>query len=478
MTETSLDTHYRWAISYLRALIQAPPGPPPSTPPEVVRVRAQRRLERLRGFLEFLGQPQSAYPVVHVTGTSGKGSTATFIASILHAHGYRVGLHTSPYLQVESEKIQIGQTLISADHFAQYVAELDEAVRCWIARGDQPLTYGEFWTALTFYAFKQEAIDIAVVEVGVGGRFDLTNVVYPEVAVITTVGLDHIRTIGPTLADIAWHKAGIIKPGRPAVTGVSDPTLLAILLQEATSVGATLETIQYGRDYEAEVVGERLQVHDHRTGHTFRLGLAGTFQALNAALAISAIRWLGHLPRGPVPAGVVAQGLATARVPGRFEIVQREPLVILDGAHNPQKMQAFLSALQELPCAGQRIVIFGVLDGHDAEEMAALLAPHTDMIITTTPHAILRQPANPDQLADAFRRSGIPALTVPKVEDAMQHAFTLASPHDHVVVTGSLYLVGQAREYWYPSTAIVQQQTCWPILVRKAQSGAGAACSQ
>ncbi|MCM8747399.1 Mur ligase family protein [Thermomicrobium sp. CFH 73360] len=475
---TFLDARYRWAVSYLRALIQAPPGPPPGTLPEVVRLRAQRRLERLRAFLSFLNDPHRSYPVIHVTGTSGKGSTAAFIASILDSAGYRVGLHVSPYLQVETEKLQIGRRLIAAERFADLVAELDEAVRSWVARGGQPLTYGEFWTALVFNAFRAERVDIAVVEVGVGGRFDLTNVVQPEVSVITTVGLDHLRTLGPTIRDIAWHKAGIIKPGRPAITGVTEPELLGVLQAEATTVGAPLRVLLRGRDFDHVLEEGRSYLVDRLHQRKYELGLDGDFQALNAALAVAAVRALSPELAAHLSDEAIAHGLATARFPGRFEIVQRAPIVVLDGAHNPQKLEALLTALDRLPQPGRRIVIFGVLDGHDAPAMAARLARQVDIAITTAPRAILREAADPDSLSAIFASYGCTALTIPDVDSAIETALALAKPEDQVLVTGSLYLVGQVREHWYPAADIVTQQTCWPKRAQRTATEAEAACRQ
>lgn len=473
---TRLDARYRWAVSYLRALIQAPPGPPPGTPPEVVRLRAQRRLERLRAFLSFLNDPHCAYPVIHVTGTSGKGSTAAFIASILDSAGYRVGLHLSPYLQVETEKLQIGRQLIAAERFADLVAELDEAARSWIARGGQPLTYGEFWTALVFNAFRAERVDIAVVEVGVGGRFDLTNVVQPAVSVITTVGLDHIRTLGPTIRDIAWHKAGIIKPGRPAISGVTEPELLSVLQAEATAVGAPLRVLMRGRDFDHVLEEGRSFLVDRLHQRKFLLGLDGDFQATNAALAVAAVRALSPELAAHLSDEAIAHGLATARFPGRFEIVQRAPTVVLDGAHNPQKLEALLTALDRLPQPGRRIVVLGVLDGHDAPAMAVRLARQVAIAITTAPRAILREAADPDSLAAIFASHGCTALAIPDVDGAIETALALATPEDQVLVTGSLYLVGQARERWYPAADIVTQQTCWPKCSEKTATKAEATC--
>jgi len=458
-----LLAQYQQAAAYLNGLIQGPPSPPPGATPEQIRARAQARLARLRRFLEFLGRPHESYPTVHVTGTSGKGSTATFIASILTAAGYHVGLHTSPYLQVETEKLQLDRALLPADRFARYVAELDQAIQRWNARGEERLTYGECWTALTFLAFAEERVDIAVIEVGVGGRFDLTNVIMPEVAVITSVGLDHVRTLGPTIRDIAWHKAGILKPGRPGVTTVTDPELLEIIRREAETVGAPLDIVQPEHDYallRCDATGTWLL--DYRRKTVFQLGLLGKFQIPNAAAALAAVEKLGHLPRGPITTDVVRRGLAEARIPGRFEIVQTSPTVILDGAHNPDKMRGLLESLACLPQPSRRILVFGVLEGHDALTMARLLAPHITMAIVTTPQALERPAADPAALADCFADAQVPVQIVPLPQDAIAQALALAAPDDQIIVTGSLYLVGQVRERWYPHEAMICAATPWP----------------
>jgi len=456
---------YHWASAYLLGLIQGPPSPPPGATTEEIRARAQARLERLAAFLDFIGRPQDAYPSVHVTGTSGKGSTATFIASILNQAGYLAGLHLSPYLQVETEKLQIGGQLLPADRFARYVAELDGLVEFWMKRGGQRLTYGEFWVALTFLAFAREQVEVAVIEVGVGGRFDLTNLIQPEVSVITSVGLDHVRTLGPTLLDIAWHKAGIIKPGRPAVTTVTDPGPLAVIRQEAERQAAPLDVLVPGQDF-AVLECDRDGTHmlDLRRGRRFRLGLCGRFQAANAAVAVAAVEKLAHLSRGSVAESAIAAGLAEVRIPGRIEVVQELPHVVLDGAHNPDKVGALLESLSCLGNPRRRIVVFGVLEGHDATAMARQLASVADQAVVTAPAAVQREHAPLELLAETFRAHGCPASIVVEPLEAITLALELAESGDQVLVTGSLYLVGQVRERWYPAREVVLQCSSWPIV--------------
>src|SRR5215218_8267762 len=213
-----------------------------SRSPASRRQRAETRLSRIRTMLEALGEPQRSYPAVHVTGTSGKGSTAAAVAAILTAAGYRVGLRTSPYLQVPTEKLQIGPSLIDACSFASLVTRVLDTAACFFPpeQTELPISYAEVWSVLGYWWFSEREIDIAVVEVGAGGRFDATNVIDPIVSVITSVGLDHLITLGPTITDIAWHKAGIIKTGSTAVVGELPAAALSVIAAEAKSASADL----------------------------------------------------------------------------------------------------------------------------------------------------------------------------------------------------------------------------------------------
>jgi dihydrofolate synthase/folylpolyglutamate synthase len=294
-----------------------------------VRARAEMRLARLRSFLAYLGNPLDRYPIVHVGGTSGKGSTSTAIAAILTAAGYRTGLHTSPYLQVATEKLSLDGRLIAGDVFADLVDELLESAERW-SGGAERLTYGELWVGLAATWFARERVDVAAIEVGAGGRFDLTNVVRPAVSAITSIGLDHTETLGPTIPEIAWHKAGIVKPGAPVVTAVTDPEAFAPIAAEAEATGSEVIRVPpFGRD--DVVVSDDGRVHwRDGTGLTLTMSMAGRYQATNGATAVAAVRALAG--RGfPVSAEALRTGLLAARVPGRFETVQASPLAILDG---------------------------------------------------------------------------------------------------------------------------------------------------
>ncbi|HVX31058.1 MAG TPA: Mur ligase family protein [Nitrolancea sp.] len=460
MVAESALAKYEWASRYISNLIQGPPSPRPGATAEEIRARALARLDRLRQFLAFIGDPQQAYRSVHVGGTSGKGSTSALIAGILHAAGFHTGLHVSPYLQVETEKLQLDGRLMPPERFAEHVAALDAEINRWEAQGGPRLTYGEFWVALTFFSFAREALDWAVIEVGAGGRFDLTNVILSDVAVITSIGLDHTRTLGGTIPEIAWHKAGIIKTGRPAVTTVNKPDAFEVIAREATEAGAPLAHIREGIDFEVVSTGASgTEVRDLVSGETFKTTLPGQFQAYNVAAAVAAAR-----AAGVVDNAVIGRGIAETRFAGRMEIVQEHPLVVLDGAHNPEKMDSFLRGAAELGTPRKRMLVLGSLDGHDYLTVAGIIAPFADEVIVTAPSAQERSSGSTEAIAEVVRRSGKPVEVIPEPRAAIDAALARADPADHVLVTGSLYLVGAVRERWYPSDAIVLQGTCWPMI--------------
>jgi dihydrofolate synthase/folylpolyglutamate synthase len=425
---------------------------------------------RLRRFLAALGNPHRGYPIVHVGGTSGKGSTTTTLAAILTAAGFTTGLHTSPYLQTPTEKLQVNGRLIAPDLYADLVDRILAAHDQWVADGNEPLTYGEAWFSLTALFYRTTEVDVAVLEVGAGGRFDLTNIVEPVACAITSVGIDHTHTLGNTIADIAWHKAGIIKRGIPVVTAAANPEARAIIQETAASLQASLTIVEAGtwtQDVSTSRIGTRWT--DGRSGLRHRSGLCGSFQAINGATAIAITEVLRKLGMA-IPDEAVETGLRTARIPGRAEVIEdRAGLVLLDGAHNADKVAAIAADIPHLlPVAdsGKRIAVLGVLEAKQALGMVRSLVPFMDVLVATSPQVTAKESKSASALATMAREAGFhgPLEVEPDPHEAIDRALELAgsSPGSAIFVTGSLYLVGNVRERWYREDEITLAQSPWP----------------
>ncbi|MBV8234647.1 MAG: bifunctional folylpolyglutamate synthase/dihydrofolate synthase, partial [Acidimicrobiia bacterium] len=324
---------------------------------------AEMRLDRVRGLVELMGEPQRAYPVLHLTGTNGKGSTARMLTALLVAKGLSVGTYTSPHLERFNERIAWNGDAISD---AAFVEIIDAVASIERVMSDAPTVF-EILTAAAFRWFADVAVDVGVVEVGLGGRWDATNVADGQVAVVTNISLDHAETIGPTLADIATEKAGIVKAGSTLVLGETDPALARIF----RAAGAA-EVWEREQDFACD--GNRLahggRLLDLRTpGATYTdvyLPLYGAHQGDNAAVALAgAEAFFG----GPLDDRVVEEAFAAVRVPGRLEVIGRQPLVVLDGAHNPAGAAAAAGAIAEaFGDAAARVLVVGLLQGKDPAE--------------------------------------------------------------------------------------------------------------
>jgi dihydrofolate synthase/folylpolyglutamate synthase len=468
-TSQTVLERYRNASARLDALIEATPSPADSSR-AAIQLRAGYRMGRLRRFLARLGNPQFGYPIVHVGGTSGKGSTSTTIAAILQAAGYHTGLHTSPYLQTPLEKLQIDGRLVAPDHYSDLVDRILAAHDAWKASGEESITYGEAWLAMTALFFKTSEVDIAVLEVGAGGRFDLTNINDTTMSVITSVGIDHTNTLGSTIPEIAWHKAGIIKPGRPAVTAVTDPEALSVLREEAALQGSPL------REIDPETGISRIQTGpdgttwtDRDSGRAWRMSLPGSFQARNGATAIAAVETLRSLGYA-IPDDAIAKGLGAARIPGRAELIDETCPVLLDGAHNPQKVAALVADVPNLlPVSGdgQRVAVIGSLEAKQTREIVASLLPVMDTLVATAPKVLAKDARDAAAMATIARDAGFagPVWLEPDPVQAMETALRVAgeTPGSVVLVTGSLYLIGNVRERWYGEDAIVLARSSWPL---------------
>lgn len=396
------------------------------------------RLDRMRNVVALMGDPQRAYPVIHITGTNGKGSTARMITALLAARGLSVGTYTSPDLERVNERIAWNDEPIADDELAQAL----RAIAHLEAGLDEVPTRFEILTAAAFGWFADVAVDVAVAEVGLGGRWDATNVADAQVAVVTNVSLDHQEVIGPTRADIAAEKAGIVKSASTLVLGETDPDLVSIFRAvEAAEVWQRDEDFGCVRNQLA-LGGRLLELRTPGASYDdVLLPVHGAHQGDNAAIALAAVEaFFG----APLDRDVVDEGFAAVRLPGRLEVVDRQPLVVLDGAHNPSGARALAEALDEAFGACGRVLVVGLLRSRDPIEMlVALDAARARLVIACPPPSPRALP--PEEVAAAARGLGIAAEVAGSVADAVTRARKVAEPAEMVLVTGSLYVVGTAR---------------------------------
>ncbi len=411
-----------------------------------------------RHLVALLGHPERQLAAVHIGGTNGKGSTAAFLASLLGAAGHRVGLYTSPHLVRFTERVRIDGREIDEAEVVRLVAELRDRLAADpgpTGPGGRSPTFFEFTTALAFAYFARQAVDYAVVEVGLGGRLDATNVLLPRVAAITNIDLDHVEVLGGTLESIAAEKLGIVKPGVPLVTAERRPALLPRFAAACAAADAPLHLLRAsppppwaGREADGTFTyrGLRLALEG------VRLGLAGAYQADNAGLALLAAECLGE---GALPGDQarIRLALAETRWPGRLEQVSDRPRIVLDGAHNPAGARALARALREEYRYRRLVLVASIMADKPVEAMLAVLAPLADLVVAT--RAAVARAAEPERLARAARaalagaRSDRPparaVLTAPDLGTALDLARQEAGPDDLILVAGSLYAVGEAR---------------------------------
>ncbi len=403
-------------------------------------------LARTAWLCSALGDPHRRYRSVHIAGTKGKGSTAALLSSMLQAAGYRVGLYTSPHLHTLRERIQIDGQPIAPETFGTLMAELAE-VDTALQRAHPDwgaATAFELVTVLAFAAFARVPVDIAVIEVGLGGRLDATNVILPDVALITRIGYDHMAILGSTLAAIAREKAGIVKPGRPVVSAPQEPEATRVIEAVAQERGAPLWL--GGRDW--QVTGTWRRFAFHAPGWELAdlaLALRGSHQVENAGVALASLPWLVRVEM-VVPESAIRHGLATTVWPGRLELLRENPSVVVDGAHNRESAQRLAEAVYESFRWRRLWLVLGIMRDKEIERIVAALAPLADALFAVEGFA--PRAASAERLLAAWAAStvGKPAASYRSVEDALRAALEQADPADLVLVTGSLSMVAAARE--------------------------------
>lgn len=412
-------------------------------------------LGRMYDLMEELDNPHLQYPVVHVAGTKGKGSTAAMIASVLQAAGYKVGFYTSPHLIDFAERIQINRTPISHGDLVEMVDLLKPAV----ARIERLTTF-ELTTATAFLYFARERVDIAVVEVGLGGRLDATNVVDPLVTVITSLSLDHTSVLGSTLEKIAAEKAGIIKTGKPVVSSPQKKEALKVLRKAAMLQSA--ELILTGKDYHFTIMDRdfegqtvRIKRADSKLQTDIRIPLLGRHQAENACTAYAALRILEQVGW---EIGEIAMQIGFARVqwPGRFEIINCDPFIVLDSAHNRDSADKLRKAIDDYFPDKKVVLLFGASEDKDVAGMFAELLPRMDALIVT--QSVHPRALDADRLLELAASYPLQMEAVVPLEKAVDRAIEIARGQSLILVTGSLFIVAGVRQVYDHKIAAIRQE--------------------
>jgi dihydrofolate synthase/folylpolyglutamate synthase len=437
--------NYEAAVHYLLAL-----GRELAAPTQAVAAKFD--LENISVLSERLGRPEGTYPSAHIAGTNGKGSTAAFLESILRHAGFRTGLYTSPHLERINERIRINGEEIGDAAFAETLMRILALIEELLAAGKLRAhpTYFECVTAMAFEHFARACVEFGVFEVGLGGRLDATNILFPIVSLITRIDFDHENFLGHSLREIAGEKAGILKKGAPLVLAAQQPEAREVILSRAEKLGCPIiETpLAYRVDQQTMETGcVRAQITEVAAGWTAMLApqLAGRFQLQNAINAVAAARALSA--RGyRIPENAIEQGISNAVWPGRLEKLQSHPDIYVDGAHNPGAARE-LAAFWEENFAGRNIfVVYGALRDKAVDEIAGVLFPYATEVVFT--EARTSRAISASQLSEIASHYAPRSSVISDAEEALDYVLAKAAPQDAIFVTGSLYLVGQLRHYW------------------------------
>jgi dihydrofolate synthase/folylpolyglutamate synthase len=399
-------------------------------------------LTQVTRILEVLGNPHEEIEAIHIGGTNGKGSTAAMMASILEREGYRVGLYTSPHLIHFTERIKVNGVEIEEEEVAILTESMKERIE---ASGITPsFTFFDFTTAMALLYFSQKRVDLAILEVGLGGRLDSTNVVNPLLSIITNVTKDHEEILGKSLLKIAGEKAGIVKEGRPLITAAIQPRVLQLFSKICREKNAPFYRV--GKEFRYEPFEEKGFHYEgiHRKLWSLHLNLPGLHQIMNATTALAAMEILEDLGY-PVSTEAMIGGLKEVHWPGRLEMVRVSPRVVLDGAHNPAGARALRESLEKEFRYHRLILLFGIMKDKDMKSILQTLAPLANHIILSKPH--VERASSPDLLLEALGGNGKKAEVIEDLLPAIEKGLSLTHPEDLLCITGSLYTVGEARDY-------------------------------
>jgi dihydrofolate synthase / folylpolyglutamate synthase len=411
-------------------------------------------LKAITELLSRLGNPQNTYKTITIAGTNGKGSTAAMAASILHSAGYKVGLYTSPHLVDVRERIVVNGKKISLQEFNRTIAYVKDKIQ-------QPVTYFEFLTAVAFVYFQRQKVNLAVLEVGLGGRLDATNVCNPLVSVITNIAFDHTAYLGNTLESITREKAGIIKRNSICVTAAKQKKVLDILANVCRRRRSKLYCLN--RDIKIKRQKDGLLTYGglYRNIENLKIPLMGEHQLSNATLALASIELCAK--KGfPADDQAIYTGLKNTHWEARLEILQSNPLFLLDGAHNPAGIDALCRSLKKDFSSRRLILIFGVLDDKDYRQMLRKIAPLSSVIILTQIKTGRAVPVN--DISKTAQKMGYKTIVTQNVNEAIARALKMAGKRDLICATGSFYLAGEIKQE-FPKITLCDNNT----LVKKAR---------
>jgi len=420
----------------------------------------------MQKLLSLLGNPHRKFPTVHIAGTKGKGSTATMLAKMLEANDYKVGLYTSPHLVNLHERIVVNSKMITEAEMLGLLNRTYAPVEK-LAKTDPP-TFFEIMTAMAFMRFADAKVDIAVIETGLGGRLDSTNVIQPKVIGITNISLDHQHLLGNTLAKIAWEKAGVFKPGVPIVTVQQEPEVMQVLKNQASSVKAPISVIGADVDFSYRFEASReLGPHNRICLTTptskfehLRVPLHGRHQAINCGLALAMLDKLKSAGY-EVDCKKATDGLSAVSLPGRMEMICEDPRIMIDAAHNAASIRALIYAIGQNIPYDSMVVIFGCNSDKDVAGMLRELQYGADKVIFTRSNSLRAMP--PQTLADMYNEiCGKMYQVAPGLGGALRLAKSAVSKEDLICITGSFYLIGQAKmqfETASPFQTILSAQT-------------------
>ena len=404
-------------------------------------------LDNIAKLLELLGNPQDKLNIIHVAGTNGKGSTCSFITSILKEAGYKVGLYTSPYLETFTERIRINGENIPEEDVARIVTIIKSKIEQMVSEGYSYPTEFEIVTAMAFYYYCEQKVDFVALEVGLGGRYDATNVIKnSEVSVITSISLDHIGILGDTVEKIAYEKGGIIKENGTVILYDQSEEVKNVIKQickekNATYIEAKFDNIKvknsdiYSQTYDCIIAGEKYE--------DLEIKLIGEHQINNSILALNTIKYLKEKHNLNITEDTIKKGLINTKWPGRIEKIKEEPIFIIDGAHNEDGAKSLAKAIEKNFKNKNLTLLIGMLEDKDIDGVIEILIPYFSKVITTTPDN--PRAISSDILKEKISQYVDDVVSKPKIKDAVEYTLNNSSKEDIIISAGSLYMIGEVR---------------------------------